>query len=85
MSNGSDQAFPVPGITGLPNDNFLEPTVGLTKRELFAAMAMQGLMRMVAPTRIPHRGNEKYIASAAVACADALLAELGKQPAGGGE
>ena len=43
---------------------------GLTKRELLAAMAMQGLLAC------PEDFNADYMARTAVACADALLAEL---------
>ncbi len=44
---------------------------GLSKRELFAAMAMQGLV-----TNLPKGFKPKDIAWAAVAAADALLEEL---------
>ena len=50
---------------------------GLTKRELFAAMAMQGLMGL--PVEMSHVAA----ARSAVEQADALLAELAKK--GGGE
>ena len=52
---------------------------GLTKREMFAAMAMQGLCAGVEYGRVI---DEDAIASDAVACADALLAKLTepKQP-----
>lgn len=44
---------------------------GLTKRELFAAMAMQGLLAC------PEEGlDADYMARNAVTCADAMLAEL---------
>ena len=46
---------------------------GLTKRELFAAMAMQGMLA--------HGwcdGNDPYTVKAAVSIADLMLAELGK-------
>jgi len=46
---------------------------GLTKRELFAAMAMQGLMGL--PIEMSH----EMVASSAVTQADALLAELAKK------
>lgn len=54
-------------------------SLGLTKRELFAAMAMQGLL-----SSLPHgydgRADKKVIASMATKCADLLLAELTKDP-----
>ena len=45
---------------------------GLTKREHFAGLAMQGYASYLQP------GNESYIAQQCVAMADALLAELDK-------
>jgi hypothetical protein len=51
--------------------------IGLTKRELFAALAMQGLMGL--PVEMSH----VVVARSAVEQADALLAELAKK--GGGE
>jgi hypothetical protein len=79
MKNGKQPIAPMPY-------NNLDGTIqhdvysGLTKREYFAGLAMQGLL-----TRVPNRhGNEvdlgvlesKRIASEAVYMADALLAEL---------
>lgn len=46
---------------------------GLTKRELFAAMAMQGFCAD------PEMGTIEKSASLAVKCADALINELNKQ------
>jgi hypothetical protein len=48
----------------------------LTKREYFAAMAMQGLL---ANTEVMTRGVEGGPYGAAVAAADALLAALAKE------
>lgn len=53
-----------------------EPSPGLTKREYFAAMAMQGILATVTI------GREDYaviIAQAALMNADALIAELNKE------
>ena len=50
-------------------------TFGLTKREYFAALAMQGYM---ANKYTPHH-NPEYIADYAVECAEALLSELEKE------
>ena len=67
MKNAGKSAFPHP-------DNTLSSKIGLTKREYFAAMAMQGLLA--------HHGDGDYsrdsIASYAVAHADELLTELYK-------
>lgn len=46
---------------------------GITKRELFAAMAMQGAISR------GHSGQPEYWAEVAVRCADCLLAELVKE------
>jgi hypothetical protein len=61
-----------------PNMNYEGHQMGgLTKRELFAAMAMQGLVT----TYTIYRDNLfPTSAAAAVAYADALLAELQKEP-----
>ena len=52
-------------------DNQFEDNKGLTKREYFAGLAMQGMARI--------EGNGEDIAHDAVKIADALLAELRKQ------
>jgi hypothetical protein len=49
---------------------------GLTKRELFAAMAMQGMCG----AEIPRVDQLAQAAQLSVAMADALLAELAKEP-----
>lgn len=69
MKNGNEQAFPTPEtISSLGSK-------GLTKRELFAFMAMQGL--------VANRSSMKYaivdVAKDAIAAADALLKELQKE------
>lgn len=63
--NGKSNAYPNPLRGG---------TGGLTKRELFAAMAMQGLLASEVTAT-----HEEFAASA-VEQADALLAALEKQP-----
>lgn len=56
-------------------DNYIFPTAGLTKREYFAAMAMQGILsNPESPCLTPAR-----IAKAAVRVADKLLSQLKKQ------
>lgn len=62
MSNANKAAFPHNWATGL------------TKRELFAAMAMQGLLSNGSLVNHP---DEQYIIGS-VKAADALLAELAK-------
>jgi hypothetical protein len=48
---------------------------GLTKREYFAAMAMQGLLTTISQSD----ANWKIHAKTAVLCADSLLEELSKE------
>lgn len=69
--NGDDMAFPVLDRTATPNDTL---QLGLTKRELFAGMAMQGIL--AAGT-----GDDRHErALAAVGHADALIAALAETP-----
>lgn len=77
MSNGNELAFPL--ANQFDSDGYLarEMELGLTKREYFAGLAMQGTLatyQLVIPVR-------SDIARIAVQFADALLAELEKAPA----
>lgn len=59
-----------------------EMTIGLTKREHFAGLAMQGLLSIyddneMNPT-VPNEANVKYMAALSVKAADALIAELNR-------
>lgn len=68
MNGGNFAAFPIPksDLAGSHDAEY-----GLSKREYFAAMAMQGLLA--------HYGNDdSRIADWAISEADALLAELAK-------
>jgi hypothetical protein len=65
MENGKQGAF--------ASMNEFERQEGLTKREYFAAMAMQGF---IACQEDGFRAHPETIAMIAVQCADALLAEL---------
>lgn len=69
----STPAFPIQELNsdGTPSAFGLSP--GLTKREYFAAMAMQGMM--------PFNWHKEYkdVALAAFAMADAMIAEGNKQ------
>ncbi len=72
-----DLAFPLFG-TDFVGDRFR--VNGLTKRELFAAMAMQGLLSNLASLR--REGfRDSDIREFAIFNADALIAELAKEPA----
>lgn len=69
-------AFPIHQLVQDRYDNYsLHCEGGLTKRELFAAMAMQGLLASGTVSFAHMR------AAAAVELADALLAELAKDGA----
>lgn len=80
MSKKDEPAFPVPLVEGEALLNGADPN-GLSKREYFAAMAMQGLVS------IPFEGmacDEKYkykqAARGAVRFADALIKTLSQEP-----
>jgi hypothetical protein len=66
--NGNDNAFP-------SSPDKYDPEFGLTKRELIAAMAMQGLL--ATPGEYEHA---KTIAQWAVDQADALIERLNADP-----
>ncbi|MEC8917150.1 MAG: hypothetical protein VX796_05970 [Pseudomonadota bacterium] len=66
MSNGDIPAMPVKSVADYQG-------LGLTKREHFAAMAMQGLISSFGSHDV---WNSSEVASDAVIFADALLAEL---------
>lgn len=68
MTNPNDPAFPCASSLSLP-----DYVPGLTKREYFAAMAMQGIL-----AQQPVEGDPDDLARSAGICADALIAELSK-------
>lgn len=72
MNNNQDEpAFPTCDVLH-PNGQIQYGSIGLTKREYFAAMAMQGLLA--------HDPTYEFteIASDSVKMTDALIAELNK-------
>jgi hypothetical protein len=80
-TRGEEPAFPQLDIESCERDghgDLIDPFVtsagGLSKRELFAGMAMQGLLASG-----PHDCEAAGIAHDAVLFADALLAELEKK------
>ena len=74
--NSNDAAYPLEIATGQYNS-------GLTKRELIAAMAMQGLLfDPVDLNLLFHPADLKKIAKLSVKAADALIAELSKEVQG---
>lgn len=75
MRQTGDNSFrsPLPNELNKPLENYITSSLGLTKRELFAAMTMQGIMAD------PNVENPIAAASLAVICADALINELNKE------
>lgn len=72
MKNADEQAFPILAVN--PEDTHDRIfSSGLSKREYFAAMAMQGIC--AAPINSAHVGA-KMIAKASVEIADELLRQL---------
>jgi hypothetical protein len=68
VSNATDPAFPLP--SEVTSSSWAS---GLSKRELLAAMAMQGII-----AQMPKAERAQEVARQAVVCADALLLELSK-------
>lgn len=80
MKNGSNPAYPYPvSDPDVRRKMLQEPGVrlnGLTKRELFAAMALQGLLGFSHEENVPNLDNVSYCAKIAVIAADELLKQL---------
>lgn len=64
-------AFPAPGLSSLPNDNFIYPEAGMTLRDYFAAKALQGLLAQSMGTALG--SDPKLAAEYAYAAADEML------------
>lgn len=73
MSKGKEPAYPSNDKTGM---DYTINHGGLTKRELFAAMAMQGLCANPETYAAASNASEDEIARWSVQQADALLAAL---------
>lgn len=73
MSDASKDAFPRPYSVHPQGENFW-PQPGMTLREWFAGLAMQGLLSGTLGGG--HSITAGSVAGQAVACADALLAAL---------
>jgi hypothetical protein len=67
-------AFPVAGLSGLPNDNFIHPQEGMTLRDYFAAAAMTGSVGYVNEFAPAYAASLKHTSQAAYRIADAMLA-----------
>lgn len=76
-TNGNESISPVVVAGKTPLGNYT--TAGLTKREYFAALAMQGMLACNGGALGDSELNAPAWASRAVACADALIASLNKQ------
>lgn len=74
MKNGNEPAF-----TAMNEQEIIH---GLTKREYFAGLAMQGLLSAMSGLEnsqfVPNLDNTKYCADLAVSAADELLRALAK-------
>lgn len=85
MSNADKPAFPDPlrgGDQNFTNQHPEEWPTGITKREYFAAMAMQGILSSCDGNiqgMEPNEPNMKYFAELSVKAADELLKQLEKQ------
>lgn len=71
---GDMPAFPVPGLSNLPNGEFIHPSGGMTLRDYYAGLAMQGIL-----SNPNCDGNRPLIVQAAVLNADALCKALEKK------
>lgn len=80
--SGWDPAFPYQPLEleQAPKPDRLVQGPGLTKRELFAAMVLQGMWAGGASTGADGTEIPKLYAKCAVTAADALLVELGCEP-----
>lgn len=67
------QAFPVPGLSNLPNGDFIYPEAGMTLRDYFAAKALEwsGSSEWVSK-------DPQHVAARAYRLADAMLKERAK-------
>lgn len=89
MTNGNDSISSIPmkrvGETAyrpaLPrevNSEYIHVSTGLTKREFFAAMALQGLLANASITSLEYSNNYSSHSVDAVIHADALIEALNK-------
>jgi len=72
MENGKQSAFPLDGEVSNQCGNGTNPT-GLTKREHFASLAMQGILSGLPRPLEAHR---KTVSEKAIQLADELLKQL---------
>ena len=67
--NTGGPAFPVPGLSNLPNDQFIWPETGMALRDYFAAKAMQGICAHLETWGL----RDTEIAKKAYVLADAMI------------
>lgn len=79
MKKGDQPAYPVTEETTDRIDAGIAIYTGLTKREYFAAMAMQGLLSNPSIIHIHQKGAIDWIAEHSILQADALLNQLEKE------
>lgn len=77
MENNNQPAFPIHPYKELEMDIERGYPFGLTKREYFAALAMQGLL---SSNNVDPFGDTKAVADQSVTAADALLSALNPKP-----
>lgn len=73
-------AYPVPGLNGLPNGEFIHPWPGMTLRDYFAAKAMQALIESRSIEYENGFYAEGVVAYSAYAMADAMLRDRDQEP-----
>lgn len=74
MTDSNDSAYPM--IAG--ELSRLGSSLGLTKREYFAGLALQGLLAMAAPLSGDRNPSPETYARYSLKAADALIEELNK-------
>lgn len=84
MTNGNDAAFSRPAMRDEKGESQHDDVLshdredGLSKREYFAAMAMQGIIAGYSATDWAHERAKEAAATGAVSVADALIEALNK-------
>lgn len=73
--NTGGPAFPVPGMSGLPNSECIWPEHGMTLRDYFAAKAMQAAVHVLMDKNVATKQEHaNAVAKVAYRVADAMLA-----------
>lgn len=74
------QAFPVPGLSDLPNGDFIHPSTGMSLRDWFAGQMIAGLSRHafgMSDAELPKEASR--CAAFSYAVADAMIEERAKR------